>query len=72
METFWKYLKDNNIVLFIIFNIVVGMFIAYWLITSGWEDSKQDILLVSVLLGIVWGIILIGNLISWKKLKNEN
>ncbi len=67
-EKFWQYLKDNHIWLFIGFNIIVLGFFTYWIVSSGWEESKGDIISGFAILAVVWMAYMIGTYVNWRKL----
>lgn len=67
-ETFFQYLRDNGIWLFIAWLALLGLFIIYWITSSSWEEAKLDIFIA---LGVTGGILivwLVGDIICFRKL----
>lgn len=65
---YWEYLVKNRIIIFV---IVFGVFIAFFLLGLAMPEvnSLVELKWLAVILGVPAATFLIGNYINWRKLK---
>ena len=71
MYTFWKYLKENHIAMLLGFWGIIISFMLYWVMSTSWEESVDDIILTTSIVGGISLFWIIGSYIVYKKLPKE-
>lgn len=61
-----KYLWKNQLGNLLAIYTLIWLFMAYWIISEGWEDSKHDIYLGLGTQGVVLVFYLLGTYINYK------
>lgn len=67
---YWEYLKKNRVIIFV---VVVGIFLAFYLLGLAMPEVNSLIELkwLALILGIPITVFIIGNYVNWRKL-NKN
>ena len=64
--SFWKYLKKNNLWIFVAFVFVAALFSLYWMAFQ--KNYTGDLIITWLSVAVLGLMFLIGNWISYRKL----